>query len=357
MKIIVDKIPENTPANAHLYLVGNFNRWQPGAPAYQLKPQPDGTYEVKVPIMNRPIEFKVTRGTWESVEAAKDGSDMPNRKIKLPSPAQVAVQVANWTDLVIRPPREHTASPQVQVLDAAFEMPELGRTRRIWLYLPLNYATSKERYPVLYLHDGQNLFDAFYSFTDEWGVDETLDEMAQTGGPQVIVVGIEHGGEERINELTPYKNPEYGGGDGQKYLQFIVQDLKPYIDAHFRTKTEPEHTGIGGSSLGGLISLYAAAHYPQVFGKAMVMSPSLWFSKKIFGVARKDFKNTRLVLLAGEQEGEDMVPQMRQLYEQLLAHGFPEEHIWYQTRADGDHSEWFWRREFPEAFKWLYAKN
>ncbi|PSR56922.1 alpha-dextran endo-1,6-alpha-glucosidase [Adhaeribacter arboris] len=357
MKIIVDKIPADTPPEAHLYLVGNFNRWQPGVPVYRLQPQPDGTYEVTVPFMNRPVEFKVTRGTWETVEAAEDGSDRPNRKIKLPFPPKVMVQVANWTDLVTRPPRKHTASPQVQVLDSAFEMPELGRTRRIWLYLPIDYATSKKRYPVLYLHDGQNLFDAYYSFSGEWGIDETLDEMAQTGGPEVIVVGIEHGGEERLNELTPYKNPAYGGGDGKKYLQFIVQDLKPYIDEHFRTQPEAEHTGIGGSSLGGLISLYAAAHYPHVFGKAMILSPSLWFSDKIFNIAKKDFKNTRLVLLAGEQEGEEMIPRMRKLFEHLIAHGFPEDQIWYQTRPDGNHSEWFWRREFPEAFKWLYAKK
>ncbi|MDQ4139069.1 MAG: alpha/beta hydrolase-fold protein, partial [Bacteroidota bacterium] len=180
MKIIVDKIPDNTPTDAHLYLVGNFNRWQPGAPVYQLKPQPNGTYEVTVPFMNRPVEFKVTRGTWESVEAAEDGSDMPNREIKPPFPKEVFVQVANWTDLVVRPPRKHTASPQVQVLDEAFEIPELGRTRRIWLYLPINYSTSKKRYPVLFLHDGQNLFDAYYSYSEEWGVDETLDKMAET---------------------------------------------------------------------------------------------------------------------------------------------------------------------------------
>ncbi|CAA9257208.1 MAG: putative alpha-dextrin endo-1, 6-alpha-glucosidase [uncultured Adhaeribacter sp.] len=223
MRIIVKTLPAHTPAAPGLFLVGNFNKWQPGLPAYQMHLQTNGSYELILPPADQPIEFKVTRGTWETVETAADGSDLPNRVLAGPLPDSVTLQVANWADLVEKPPKKHTATPQVHVLDAEFPMTELGRTRRIWLYVPVDYNRKKKKYPVLYLHDGQNLFDAYYSYSGEWGVDETLDTLARTGGPQVIVVGIDNGGEERINELTPYANPEYGGGDGEKYLQFIVQ--------------------------------------------------------------------------------------------------------------------------------------
>jgi enterochelin esterase-like enzyme len=130
---------------------------------------------------------------------------------------------------------QSTASTQVTVF--TLEAPQLQGQKKIWLYLPKDYATTSKKYPVLYMHDGQNLFDAKTSYVGEWNVDETLDSL----NAQVIVVGIEHGNDKRIDELTPYKNEKYGGGKADVYLNFIVNTLKPYIDQKYRTKTNYDH--------------------------------------------------------------------------------------------------------------------
>jgi metallo-beta-lactamase class B len=147
--------------------------------------------------------------------------------------------------------RASTATASVSILDTAFAMPQLERTRRIWLYLPPGYAASTRRYPVLYMHDGQNLFDAATSFAGEWGVDETLDSLHALGDPGVIVVGIDNGRMKRMDEYTPWHNTRYGGGEGDAYVDFLTQTLKPYVDAHYRTLAERVHTGVAGSSMGG----------------------------------------------------------------------------------------------------------
>ena len=144
--------------------------------------------------------------------------------------------------------QESTASKQVSTF--TIEAPQLKTSRKIWLYLPKNYESSTKKYPVIYMHDAQNLFDAKTSFAGEWNVDEKLDSLSA----QVIVVGIENGGDKRLEELTPYKNEKYGGGNAEKYLEFIVNTLKPEIDKKYRTKTDTKNTTIMGSSLGGLVS-------------------------------------------------------------------------------------------------------
>ncbi|MEZ0128795.1 alpha/beta hydrolase [Flavobacterium sp. LBUM151] len=172
--------------------------------------------------------------------------------------------------------QESTASKNVSTF--TIEAPQLKSTKKIWIYLPENYSVTAKKYSVIYMQDAQNLFDAKTSFVGEWNVDEKLDSLKAP----VIVVGIEHGNDKRIDELTPYKNEKYGGGNADNYVDFIVKTLKPYIDKNYRTKTKPKNTIIMGSSLGGLVSYYAAIKYPAVFGKAGVFSPSFWFSNEIY---------------------------------------------------------------------------
>jgi predicted alpha/beta superfamily hydrolase len=152
----------------------------------------------------------------------------------------------------------------------------LHTNKKIWIYLPKNYKTSEKKYPVMYMHDAQNIFDAKTSYVGEWNVDEKLDSLQA----QVIIVGIEHGNDERFEELTPYKKKEYGGGNADNYLEFIVKTLKPTIDSKYRTKTNSKNTAIMGSSLGGLVSYYAIIKYPEIFGKAGLFSPAFWFNRK-----------------------------------------------------------------------------
>ena len=170
--------------------------------------------------------------------------------------------------------QKSTASDQVSTF--TIDAPQLKSSKKIWLYLPKSYAMSTKRYPVLYMHDAQNLFDAKTSYAGEWNIDETLDSIHA----QVIIIGIEHGGDKRMEELTPFKHEKYGGGNANNYLDFIVTTLKPYVDKTYRTKTSSKNTAIFGSSLGGLISFYAALQYPEVFGKVGCFSPAFGLIEK-----------------------------------------------------------------------------
>lgn len=270
------------------------------------------------------------------------------------TPQTIDLTVEQWSDTAGRVP---TATNQVYILDSNFSMwPHLPRTRRIWLYLPRSYYLDPNRsYPVLYAHDAQNLFDSSTSFSGEWGIDETLDYLSK----ELIVVGIDNGGAERLNELTPYANPQYGGGQADYYLDFIVQKLRPYINSHFRTKTDRDNTGILGSSLGGLCSFYAAIRHEDIFGQVGVFSPSFWFTNDIYNYAeRHTFQNTpRLYFVGGSLEGSNMVGNMQRMAEILKRTNTKYQltnQLQLRVASDGQHQEWFWKREFSAAIQWLF---
>ncbi len=241
---------------------------------------------------------------------------------------------------------QSTASKNVSTFN--IYSPELDTLKTIWVYLPENYEHTTIKYPVVYMHDAQNLFDAKTSFVGEWEVDETLDSL----NLNVIIIGIEHGGKKRIDELTPFKHPKYKGGNGDAYLSFIVNTLKPHIDKTFRTKNNTTNTYIFGSSLGGLISFYAVLKYPEIFGKAGVFSPSFWFSDKIFEMAKDSKLNHKTLYIAtGGKEGFNMVPDHKKMDSILQT----KRHITLASfiRENEEHNEAFWRKEFKKAIVWL----
>lgn len=243
-----------------------------------------------------------------------------------------------------------TASKQVSTF--TIDAPQLGGPRKIWVYLPKSYAEGKKRYPVIYMHDAQNLFDAKTSFAGEWEVDETLDKL----NADVIVIGIENGGEKRLDEMTPFPNEKYGGGKADSYVDFIVKTLKPHVDRVYRTKPKKKQTAIWGSSLGGLTSFYAALKYPDVFGKVGAFSPSFWYSSAIFDYAeKKDKIKARIVFLCGDAESEDMVPDMKKMSKLLDTKRCYCENLTKEIVVkDGKHNEKLWREGFEEAFLWLF---
>ena len=245
--------------------------------------------------------------------------------------------------------QESKASKQVSTF--TIETSELQTTKKIWLYLPKEYATSKNKYPVIYMHDAQNLFDAETAYAGEWNIDEKLDSLKA----QVIVVGIEHGNEKRIDELTPYKNEKHGGGNGANYLEFIVKTLKPKIDADYRTKTNATNTIIMGSSLGGLISYYALLKYPEVFGKAGVFSPACWINPEIFDLTKKTKTlHSKIYFLCGDNESPEMVPDVNKM--EILVSDIRCSCL-HLTRKriikGGQHNEKLWRDNFVKVYTWL----
>ena len=181
-----------------------------------------------------------------------------------------------WADLVNQE-QDSTLKGQGEVIEE-FTMPQLGRERRIWVYLPPEYEASTQSYPVLYMHDGQNLFDKSASYDGEWEVDETLNQLFAGGETEgIIIVGIDCEPECRRDEYSPWERTLIEqGGEGDDYLDFLVNNLKPYIDKNYRTLPDREHTGIGGSSMGGFISLYGGLKYQEVFSKIAAFSPAIF---------------------------------------------------------------------------------
>ncbi|MDP3945081.1 MAG: alpha/beta hydrolase-fold protein [Lutibacter sp.] len=253
--------------------------------------------------------------------------------------------------------KKSTAASNVSLLKKEFIIPSLNTiSHKVWIYLPPNYDKSSKKYPVIYMHDAQNLFDNASSYAGEWEVDETLNKLYEKTGKGFIVVGIENGGEERINEYTPWKNEKYGGGKGGIYVDFIAKTLKPYIDANYRTKKQQKHTGLIGSSLGGLISYYGGLEYPKTFGKIGALSTSFWFSEKVvdFTLEKGNLKDTKLFLLVGGKEGDDTDKDTQKMEKLLLKTGFKPKNLNTKINPEGQHNEAFWRSEFLEAVSWLY---
>jgi len=250
----------------------------------------------------------------------------------------------------------NTFYPRIEILDNAYEIHQLGRTRRIAVLLPHNYYQTDKKYAVLYLHDGQNLFDEYAPYGN-WGVDKSLEKLARSGFGDVIIVAIDHGGVLRIQEYLPYSTPRYTEAEGHLYLKFMLEDLKPMIDNKYRVLRNREATGIGGSSLGGLISLYAGFEYPEIFGKKMIFSPSLWISEEIYQLA-KTFKPggpTDIYLYAGGMESANHYGQVLRL-ENILQEKrkYNDFDMVFSHNPSGQHKEIHWGEQFPLALKWLF---
>jgi predicted alpha/beta superfamily hydrolase len=249
----------------------------------------------------------------------------------------------------------HTVVGTVKVLHD-FHSPQLDNRRDILVYLPPSYRTSERRYPVVYMHDGQNLFDEATSFGAEWGVDQTLEAGAEQG-LEAIVVGIPNMGEARLDEYSPWRDDKYGaGGSGDLYLDFLVHTLKPVVDADFRTLSGREHTGIAGSSMGGLISLYAFFRHPETFGFAGVMSPALWFAgRRVYDhVEEAPFVPGKLYLDVGTQEGSEELQDVRRLRDILVRKGYEKgRNFLYVVEMGGAHNERAWARRLRKELHFL----
>ncbi len=275
-----------------------------------------------------------------------------NRKLPL---VLATLAIAACTNDASREPPAPSATDNVTVLPA-MTMTTLGRERTIRLYLPPGYAASERRYPVLYMHDGQNLFDAATSYAGEWEVDEALNRLAAEYGLELIVVGIDNGGEKRVAEMSPWAADEVPSPEGDAYLDFVVADLKPAIDANYRTLPGREYTAIMGSSLGGLISHYAMLAHPAVFSKAGMFSPSYWISDEAFESTTSPplRADARLYLLVGGNEEGSMAEDTERMCAQLRGLGHAEQALNCRVVADGEHHESFWRAELADALLWLF---
>lgn len=276
-----------------------------------------------------------------------------------------------WLDYgAAYPGREHTVVGTVKVLREVAG-PEPGDVRDVIVYLPPSYAGTYRTYPVLYLQDGQNLFDAATSFAGEWRVDETLEALHEEG-IDAIAVGIPNRGAERLDEYSPFVDPRSGGGGADAYLRFLVGVVKPLVEAEFRAARDAAGTILGGSSMGGLLALYGFFEHPDVFGGALAMSPSVGFAGDALvtyleGVSRRP---GRVYVDAGSLEGypkrfvpgskrrrpRDYVLKVRRAVAALEAKGWQRgRDILYVEDRRGAHNEASWARRLPGALRFLLS--
>lgn len=347
----IDHLPSYHKPGSDVYVAGSFNGWNPSDSKYRFVKTDNGEYSLTMQLPDGDHFFKVTRGAWDKAECLLGGASSPNRKFTLPGDSLIPITIEEWADRFPPQPVIHTASPQVQLLDSAFYISKLKRLRRVWIYLPRGYENSRERYPVLYMHDGQNLFDNATSYSGEWGIDEFLDT---TLAQKCIVIGIDHGGEHRLTEYNPFDNERFGDGEGKNYMRFLVKKLKPYVDRHYRTKKDRAHTFMAGSSMGGLISLYGALRYPRKFGAVGVFSPAFWVAGgDIFEmIGRKGRRlKAKIYLYGGKLEGETMIPDMMKAFRELEKTS--PSRMKMIIRDEGQHNEPRWRKEFQGFYEWI----
>lgn len=237
--------------------------------------------------------------------------------------------------------------------------PQLRNRRDVDVYLPASYP-SGVRYPVVYMKDGQNLSDAAAAFAGTWNLEATIDRLAWRG-IDTIIVGVHNAGRDRLAEYSPFPDARHGGGEADEYLAFLVDTLKPRIDRMFNTRRDRDSTAILGSSMGGLLSLYAFFRYPSVFGRAGVMSPSIWFGQG----AVLDFIQAarmppgRLYLDVGTAEGAGTLRDVRRLGRLLVRRGFRRRRstkgstLRYVEEAGARHNEAAWAGRLEDALAFL----
>jgi predicted alpha/beta superfamily hydrolase len=235
----------------------------------------------------------------------------------------------------------------------------LGNVREIAVYLPAGYDERKDaRYPVLYMQDGQNLFDPNRAYIpgNHWRLQDAADAaIGERTARPMIIVGVDHAGPGRADEYTPVQDPgQKGGGRAADYARVLIEELKPAIDARYRTLPDAEHTAVGGSSLGGLVSLYLALKHPDVFRNAAVMSPSVWWSNRaILGdVEAFDGPPPRMWIDIGGREGAQALRDARELRDRVAAKGWNDFRYYEDQR--GDHSERAWSRRTRHALEFLF---
>lgn len=353
LRIMVNNVATKKLDN--IYVAGSFNNWNPKDEKYKLKPF--GTTRRGIVLKDMSpgrYAFKFTRGSFDKVETTAKGEDVGNHEIVLNEDAMQQFDIPGWKDDYPERQKPYTAIAQVKIIDSAFLIPQLNRTRRIWAYLPKDYATGKKRYPVIYMQDGQNLFNEQTAAFDEWHVDETLDSILGHGGKGAIIIGIDNGGEKRLNEYNPYDHKEYGKGEGNEYVDFLTLTLKPFVDKQYRTLKDSAHTFVAGSSMGALISLYAVVKYPNIFGGAGIFSPAFRTAPKIFddvAAAKWGTGFRRFYFYAGGQESETMIPDLDKMIAVIEKKGH------YETQRVvspiSKHNEAAWAREFGHFYTFI----
>ncbi len=351
--VLTVSVPATTPDDAQIWITGSHDllgNWN--GKGAQLKEIGPNLFEYAADLpAGSEIEYKFTRGSFATVEKTAQGHERTNRRLRISAGAPLSerISVEAWADQTTATP----ATPQINGWYSLFrnvKSENLEPARDVIVWLPPSYPSNRMlRYPVIYMHDGQNLFDANTAFGgNEWGVDEVmLDYIAGAHCGQLneaIVVGI-YNTSERMSEYTPFPDPKYSGGNGDNYVRFIVDELKPIIDKQFRTRP------------GGLISLYAGIVQPQTFGGIIAMSPSIWWANGaiIDWLLEHDIAGYqgKIWVDMGTREGEEAIEFARKLAGEIGKNAPGFKGLRYREFSGATHSEKAWRQRLHLPLRYL----
>lgn len=374
-----------------LYLASNLNNWDPADPAWKLTrvTAPDGTVTWEAPLKpeqlaSRDVEYKLTRGSWETVEVGPDGQDISNRSVgsagwgmdgaRLAMKVQIAgfadQRATRWPEINELQGRERTPSVTGTLEIMQVRSAYMANARPVRVWLPPGYAdeaNKDRRYPVLYMNDGQNVFDRATSFGgSEWGADEAATTLIENGTIEpLIIVGIDNVGSVRALEYNPAGIDFQGKpGRAEKYMEFVTLELMPFINDRFRTKTGPENTSFGGSSYGGNLALFAAMNNPDVFGRVLIESPAVFISDKMLIRQAAQFDKQwpqRMFLAVGTAEtsgagrAAEYLASVKELSDTLRSKGLSEKRLKFVIAQDAVHNEQAWAARLPEAMEFLFG--
>lgn len=361
-------------ATSSIKIAGNMNAWNPLDGDYQAQKVDEYNYSLRLEFplsdIGLRLEYKYvlvyndqTDNPWANVEGGPTGNEIANRHHTLIKGEQTVNDIVSS----FKNHLNQSSLTRGRIVKVILDMPQYNdsRKRTIRIWLPDGYdVNSNKRYPVIYMHDGQNLFDDYTSFSGEWKIDESIGTMMDGGYEGTIVVGIDNSSD-RLNEYSPaWPRSSEGSAhiqnpSGEKYAQFVVQTVKPYIDANFNTNPDKEATGIGGSSMGGVISFYMALTYPEVFGYALLFSTAMWVYQSevtttfLDGASIANFESyPRLYLYAGGLE-PDVTPFVASISKALIDRGYPETKIASYVDQNRGHNEAAWSHYFPIGYRWL----
>lgn len=338
------------PENETFFMASEINKWSPNNADFEFRKK-EGKYVLQFKYDGEYfLQYKITRGSWENVESNEEGFGIENRLAEIKKDTTIVVKINGWKDKIIR---KHTINDNKRLVSDTINSKILNAKKSIWVYLPKNYFETKKSHPVIYMQDGETLFDRFYTEDgQEWQVDETSDLL----NSNFIVVGISSS-ENRLAEYSPYPLDLFKDVKGKDYLDFLKKELIPYINQKYNTKKGSKNTTIAGSSLGALISLYGVLEHHDTFGNAGIFSIAQgWNAPKnefLFEQIQKFAKSgkRKIFVYYGEKETETLPNFSNDIANNFLK--FKNNKVKIRNNKNGMHQAKYWQEQFADFLKFL----
>jgi len=339
-----------------VFVSGTFNEWNTKTGVVKLQQLAPGYYRGEANWRGKQVSYKYHLGDWQTGELDQWGVSSRNRSY------DGTDMIRDHVEAFLKNGKYHKPEflPRIERLPSNMPLPSKFATRRIAALLPCGYERNNSKsYPVLYLQDGQNLFDEYAPYGN-WSLDKRLAWLAEHGMGEFIVIAIDHAEEKRTKEYAPPHETRVGIGEADEYGDFIVNQLKPLVDRMYRTKADRDHTAIGGSSMGAVASLHVAMLKGNYFGRVMLFSPSIWIDPDLTDLwPIHPYGDTYIYLYGGMEEAKGTAATFALLANEIPKVSNPKRRIFLQSKfeARGKHNEIAWSKAFPAAAAYLFAHH